>query len=128
MNTKKIFRCKHCGNIIQMIHDSSVKVVCCGEEMGELIANTVDADLEKHIPVVERTGQLIKVRIGENPHPMTKEHHIEWVYLETKKGSQIKYLNYNNAALVSFTITDDEPIAVYSYCNLHQLWKKEIKK
>jgi len=111
-----------------MIHDSSVKVVCCGEEMGELIANTVDADLEKHIPVVERTGQLIKVRIGENPHPMTKEHHIEWVYLETKKGSQIKYLNYNNAALVSFTITDDEPIAVYSYCNLHQLWKKEIKK
>lgn len=127
MDTKKIFRCKHCGNIISMIYSSGVKVVCCGEEMNELIPNTMDAALEKHVPVINMEGHVINVKIGEVDHPMIDEHYIEWIYLETKEGSQLKYLTPGEMPLALFTIIDDEPLVAYAYCNLHGLWKKEIK-
>ena len=50
----KFFKCRHCGNVIEKIVDSGVPVVCCGENMEELIPNTVEASGEKHIPVVTR--------------------------------------------------------------------------
>ena len=84
----KFFICRHCGNIIGMIHNSGVPIVCCGEEMEELVANTSDGTYEKHVPVVKKEGNHIIVEIGSIPHPMLKEHYIMWVYLETEKGGQ----------------------------------------
>ena len=46
----KFFRCNHCGNIITMVIDKGVPVMCCGEAMEELKANTTDAATEKHVP------------------------------------------------------------------------------
>ena len=65
--------CKHCGNIIGMIHDAGVKPVCCGEPMTELVANTTDAATEKHVPVVEVEGNEVRVKVGSAPHPMSGE-------------------------------------------------------
>ena len=127
MNTKKIFRCKHCGNIICMIYDSGVRVVCCGEEMEEVVANTTDAALEKHVPVVDSSGHVINIKVGEVDHPMVDEHYIMWIYLDTNEGGQIKYLKPGDMPFASFTMIDDEPKTAYAYCNLHGLWKKEIK-
>lgn len=124
----KFFICRHCGNIIGMIYASGVPVVCCGEEMEELVANTTDGAHEKHVPVVEVKGNVVDVKVGSVAHPMVEAHYIQWVYLETKNGGQRKTLKPGDEPHVTFTVIDDEPVAVYEYCNLHGLWKAEIKK
>ena len=122
----KFYICRHCGNLIGMVHDSGVPVVCCGEKMEALIPNTVDASGEKHLPVVTVTDGVLRVSIGSAPHPMTEEHSIQWVYVETAKGGMRKNLHPGDAPEVTFTLGDDTPIAVYAYCNLHGLWMTEV--
>ena len=122
----KFFKCNVCGNMVGMIHDGGAPLVCCGQNMELLTANTVDAAVEKHVPAVKPIGDnTIEVTVGDVEHPMLKEHYIEWIYLQTKKGGQRKALNPGAAPSAKFTIVDDEPVAVYAYCNLHGLWKKE---
>ena len=90
----------------------------------ELIAGSTDAAQEKHVPVVTKKCKQVKVDVGSVAHPMTAEHLIEWVAIETKQGYQIKYLTADVAPVCSFSLADgDELVAVYAYCNLHGLWK-----
>lgn len=123
----KFYICRHCGNIIDMINDAGVPVVCCGEKMEALVPNTVEASGEKHIPVVTVEDGKVKVNVGSVNHPMAPEHFIEWVYVETEKGGQRKVLNPGDAPVVEFCLGEDKPVAVYAYCNLHGLWMTEIK-
>jgi len=125
-NNVKFFICRHCGNLIGMINDSGVPVHCCGEEMEELVPNTVEASGEKHIPVVTVEDGAVNVNVGSVDHPMVDEHLIEWVYLQTDKGGQRKELKSGDDPNVTFSFGDEKPIAVYAYCNLHGLWKTEI--
>ncbi len=116
--------CKHCGNITTKVKDAGVPVVCCGEPMQDLKANTTDAAGEKHLPVItEKNGNKITVRVGDVDHPMLEEHYIQWIYLQTKKGYQIKYLQPETEPVATFDLEDDELVAVYEFCNLHRLWK-----
>lgn len=124
----KFYICKHCGNIVGLIHNAGVPLVCCGEKMSELVPNTTEAATEKHLPVVEMDGNVVKVSVGSVEHPSTEEHYIAWVYLETAHGGQRKAIQPGEKPEVSFALQDDELIAVYAYCNLHGLWKTEIKK
>ena len=124
----KFYICKHCGNIVGLIHNAGVPLVCCGEKMSELVPNTTEAATEKHLPVVEMVGNIVKVSVGSVEHPSTEEHYIAWVYLETAHGGQRKAIKPGDKPEVSFALQDDELIAVYAYCNLHGLWKTEIKK
>ncbi|MCG4610726.1 desulfoferrodoxin [Anaeromassilibacillus senegalensis] len=124
----KFYICKHCGNIVGLIHDSGVPLVCCGEKMSELVPNTTEGATEKHLPVVEMDGNVVKVSVGSVEHPSTEEHYIAWVYLQTAHGGQRKAIKPGDKPEVSFALQDDELIAVYAYCNLHGLWKTEIKK
>lgn len=122
----KFFVCKHCGNVVEKLHDAGVPVVCCGEPMEELVANTVDASKEKHVPLVKFMVNSVYVQIGATPHPMQEDHYIEWIVLETKWGAQRRNLKPGDAPLAEFAMVQgDVPVAVYSYCNLHGLWKKE---
>jgi superoxide reductase len=124
---QKFFVCKHCGNIIGLIKDAGVPMLCCGEKMGELEANTSDGAVEKHLPVVNATANKVEVSIGSVPHPMVTEHFIDWVYLKTNKGGQRKCLDVGSDPKVSFALTEDEEaVAVFAYCNLHGLWKTDI--
>jgi len=127
-NDQKFFVCKHCGNIIGMILSSGAPVSCCGDVMQELVANTSDGATEKHLPVVEINGNEVTVTIGSIMHPMTEEHHIAWVYLQTTTGGQRKSLEIGAEPKVKFALAaDDELVAAFEYCNLHGLWKTEIK-
>ena len=126
MSKTKFYLCEHCKNLIGMVNDASVPVVCCGSKMTALVPNTTEAAGEKHLPIIEKNGNIVTVNIGSVNHPMTEEHSIQWVYIETKKGGQRKNLVPNEAPNVSFALTeDDEIIAAYAYCNLHGLWKAE---
>ena len=120
----KFYRCKHCGQIVAIVKKTGVPLVCCGEKMEELVPGTVDASLEKHVPVVEVKGNLVEVSVGSVSHPMIPEHFIEWVSIQTKFGNQRKQLKPNEEPKVVFPLLDgDEVLAVYAYCNLHGLWK-----
>ena len=119
----KFYRCEHCGNIIAMVKDAGVTVVCCGQNMTELIPNTEDAAQEKHVPVYEQKGNILEVTVGSVEHPMAEEHHIEWIALQTDKGNQRKVLKPGDAPKADFALLDGEKIqAIYAYCNLHGLW------
>ena len=126
MSKAKFYICEHCGNIIEKIADSGVSVVCCGQKMTKIEAGVVEASREKHIPAVELDGDTVKVTVGSVTHPMTAEHYIEWIYLETEKGIQRKHLSPTDAPVAIFSVIDDKPVAVYAYCNLHGLWKKDF--
>lgn len=125
-NSNKFYKCRLCGKIIGIINHTGVPTICCGEEMQELVPNTVDASNEKHLPVVTISGNIVKVEVGSVLHPMTPEHYIQWVYLQTEKGGQRKCLNPGEEPIATFSITDDKVIAAYEYCNLHGLWKTEV--
>ena len=122
----KLYKCSHCGNIVAMVEDKGVPVVCCGEKMQELVPGTTDAALEKHVPVIAVDGNKVTVNVGEVDHPMMEEHYITWIILETKKGRQRKILSPGEAPQAVFLLTDDDaPVADYEYCNLHGLWKAD---
>lgn len=118
--------CEHCGNLIGMIHDSGVPMMCCGQKMTKLEPGTVEASHEKHIPVVTVDGNIVQVEIGSVNHPMAKDHSILWAYLQTDKGGHHKRLEVGSEPVVNFALSDEKPIAAYAYCNLHGLWKADI--
>ena len=98
--------------------------MCCGEKMQELVANTTDAAVEKHVPVVTVDGQKVTVTVGAAEHPMTPEHYIQWIALATTQGNQRKELKPGQKPQAEFMVCQgDEVEAVYAYCNLHGLWK-----
>ncbi|MGN0703674.1 MAG: desulfoferrodoxin family protein [Lentihominibacter sp.] len=122
---QKFFICEHCGNIIAKVKDKGVPVMCCGQKMTELVPGSVDAATEKHVPEYTVEGNKVFVKVGSVEHPMTEEHLIEWVSIQTKQGNQRKPLAAGAAPEVCFSLCDgDEVEAVYAYCNLHGLWKK----
>ena len=120
----KFYKCNHCGNIVAFIEDKGPKVICCGEEMMELVPKTADSAVEKHVPVVEVEGNLVKVIVGSTLHPMAEEHFIQWIALETEQGNQRKTLKPGQEPTVTYALTPgDKVVAAYEYCNLHGLWK-----
>lgn len=124
----RFFICRRCKNMIGMIYNSGVPLVCCGEKMEQLVANTTDGANEKHLPVIKQSGNNVVVEVSTVAHPMVKEHYIMWIYLETAKGGQRKALLPGDKPVATFAITDDDKvIAAYEYCNLHGLWKTAVK-
>ena len=94
--------------------------------MTALEAGVVEASREKHIPEVFVRESEVEVVVGSVIHPMSEEHSILWVSLETDKGSHRIDLEVGKEPRAVFALKDEKPIAVYAYCNLHGLWKKEI--
>lgn len=150
------YRCEKCGNIVALINNGGGTLECCGQEMTKLIANTVDASQEKHVPAVTINNSTISVEVGSTLHPMVPEHYIEWIALVADNKIEIKYLKPGMEPKTEFDYhfevekvpyTDDEgeipncegqpcnfvcaerkayDISIYEYCNLHGLWKTEI--
>lgn len=118
------YKCEICKKII--ISKEPMIVSCCNQEMKELIPNTSEGAGEKHIPVVKMNGTELEVFVGEIMHPMIEDHFIEWILLEEENGYQIEYLKPEQEAKVKFQEVQGK--AVYAYCNIHGLWKKEMEK
>ena len=120
----KFFKCKHCGNVIIKLHDSKVPVMCCGEKMHKVEPNTVDAAVEKHLPVIEVKDLLATVSVGSVEHPMQDDHYIKWIVLETTEGIKVKNLTPSDKPIAIFSLLDgEEVISAYEFCNKHGIWK-----
>ena len=122
---QKFYICQHCGNTVAMLQDVGVPLYCCGDVMEELRPDTAEASGEKHIPVYALEGNIVHVSVGEVPHPMTEEHYIQWVCLETEHGIQYAHLTPKDEPRAKFALCDGDAVrAVYAFCNKHDLWRK----
>lgn len=125
MRNVAFYRCEVCGNMVELVKSGGGQLVCCGQPMTKLEANTTDAAVEKHVPVAVRKDGKIYVEIGAVEHPMAPEHYIEWIAVVSDKGTERVYLSPGEPPKAVFT--DCENAEVYEYCNLHGLWKGEVK-
>lgn len=120
----KYFICEHCGNIIEYVKETGVPVMCCGQKMTELVPGTSDGAHEKHVPVVTVDDCKVTVEVGSVEHPMVEAHYIQWIAIETTRGSQRVKLEYTDKPKAVFCLAEGEEfVAAYEYCNLHGLWK-----
>ena len=123
----KFYKCALCGSVVAKLNAIGCDPSCCGETMKELRVGTVDAALEKHVPVVAEKDGKVYVQIGSAAHPMVEDHWIEWVYLLTDKGGSFHFLNPGDEPKTVFSILEDEVVLeVYAYCNKHGLWKADL--
>jgi len=116
------YRCELCGNIVDVMHAGPGELVCCGQPMVCLKANTVDAAVEKHVPVIEKIEGGVKVKVGSVAHPMGEDHLIEWIEIVADGKSYRQFLNPGDAPEAVFKI-DADTITAKEYCNLHGLWQ-----
>ncbi len=121
----KFYKCPICGNVIGLIDGNPDNIICCGQKMEMLVANTVDASLEKHVPVYEIMDDEILVKVGEVEHPMQKEHYIMWIALVSEIETTRIRLFPEQSTEVRFKYVPGSTI--YAYCNLHGLWKKDVE-
>jgi len=93
--------------------------------MRQLDANTVDAAHEKHLPIYEKSGDEIIVKIGEVSHPMEKDHYIMWIAQVTDTTTTRVRLKPEQFPEAKFPYV---PGAIlYAYCNKHGLWKTVVE-
>ena len=118
----QIYKCTICGNIVEVLHTGAGELVCCGQPMEKLNEKTADQGNEKHVPVIEKTPQGIKVKIGSVPHPMEEKHHIEWIEIIADGRTCKKFLKAGDAPEAFFCIKADK-ITAREHCNIHGLWK-----
>jgi len=124
MTTKlEIYKCERCGNIVEVLHAGGGELICCGQPMNVLEEKTADSSTEKHVPVIEKQGNGYKVTVGSVPHPMTDEHHIEWIEIQFDDKVGRKYLNPGDAPEAFFDGITAATIKAREFCNVHGLWK-----
>ncbi len=122
----QVYRCEVCGNIVEVVHGAGGTLVCCGQPMKLLEENTVDASIEKHVPIIEKTENGVKVKVGSVEHPMIKEHYIEWIEILVDGNSYKAFLSPGDKPEAEFCIAAEvENIIAREYCNLHGLWKSK---
>lgn len=124
---KEVYKCNICGNIVEVLHTGEGELVCCGQQMELLIEEREDVGEEKHVPVIEKLEEGgLRIKIGSLPHPMEKEHYMEWIEINTIDGkSGKKFLKPKDSPKADF-YTKFEVKSVRAYCNIHGLWKKTV--
>ncbi len=118
----EVYKCGICGNVVEVMHGGKGQLVCCNQPMVVMKENTVDAALEKHVPVVEKTEDGIKVKVGSVSHPMEEKHYIVWVELIVDGKNYIQFLKPGEAPEAFFPVKGNS-FTAREYCNLHGLWK-----
>jgi superoxide reductase len=119
---REIYKCEVCGNIVEVLHEAKGELVCCGKPMKLFKENTVDAAREKHVPVIEKTAEGVKVKVGSVAHPMEEKHYIEWVEIIQGERTCRQFLKPGEAPEAVFKGQGGAVVA-REYCNLHGLWK-----
>jgi len=118
----EVYKCEVCGNIVEVVHGGKGELVCCGKPMVLQKENTVDAAKEKHVPVVEKVADGVKVKVGAVAHPMEEKHFIEWIEIIADGKAYRQFLNPGEAPEALFAV-NSAAVTARAYCNIHGLWK-----
>jgi superoxide reductase len=118
----EVYKCEACGNIVEVVHGGKGELVCCGKPMVVQKENTVDAAKEKHVPVVEKQANGVKVKVGDVAHPMEEKHYIEWIEIIADGKAYRQFLKPGDVPEAVFNVQADA-LTARAYCNIHGLWK-----
>ncbi len=118
----QIYKCEKCGNIVEVLHEGVGQLVCCGQPMKLFTENTVDAALEKHVPVIEKVDEGFKVKVGSVAHPMEEKHYIEWIEIIADGKVYREFLTPGQSPEATFCVKANQ-VTAREYCNIHGLWK-----
>jgi superoxide reductase len=118
----QVYKCAACGNIVEVLHGGGGELVCCGKPMENLAAKTTDEGKEKHVPVIEKIGGGIKVKVGSIAHPMEAEHYIEWIEVIADGKAYRQFLNPGDAPEAEFAVEAGQ-ITAREHCNKHGMWE-----
>ncbi|MDR0339085.1 MAG: desulfoferrodoxin [Desulfovibrio sp.] len=121
----ELYKCKLCANLVEVMQGGAGELVCCGRPMELMKEGVTDAAKEKHMPVIEKTGNGYKVKVGAVPHPMEEKHWIQWVELVADGVSYTRFLKPGDAPEAAFCIAETKNVVAREYCNLHGHWKAE---
>jgi len=116
----QVYKCDICGNIVEVLHSGVGQLVCCGQPMRLLEEQREEKGMEKHLPVIEGDGGVVKVKVGSIPHPMEANHYIEWIEVETDDGVLRKFLKPDEKPEAEFRA--EKIVKAREYCNIHGLW------
>jgi superoxide reductase len=117
----EVYKCEVCGNIVEVLHEGAGQLVCCNEPMKLFEAKTEDEGKEKHVPVVEKTEEGFRVKVGAVQHPMEDKHYIEWIEAIADGAAFRVFLKPGDAPEAVFCI-ESETITAREYCSVHGLW------
>lgn len=120
----QIYKCNLCGNIVEVVNVGGGTLVCCGQEMELLTENTTDAAKEKHVPVIEQSGNQVTVSVGSVLHPMEDKHFIQFIELMADGQVYRKMLKPGDTPKATFEVSAKK-LSAREYCNLHGLWKAD---
>jgi superoxide reductase len=120
---REVYKCEHCGNVVEFVQVGGAPLMCCGEKMVKLEAQTADYTTEKHVPVVEEAEDGVKVTVGSTLHPMTEEHLIRFIEVLTEDKVLRAELEAGQEPVAEFKVAKDDIVAVREFCNIHGLWK-----
>lgn len=120
----EVYKCGVCGNIVEIFICGGGPLACCGTPMQLLAENSVEASQEKHLPVIERNGDEVTVKVGSVQHPMEENHYIQWIEIIDGNKISRKMLKPGEAPEATFCVKTDKIVA-REYCNLHGQWKSE---
>ncbi len=122
---KQIYKCEICGNIVEVLHEGKGELVCCGKPMRLYEEKTADSATEKHVPVIEKGENEIKVKVGNVAHPMEENHYIEWIELVVDGKSYRQFLKPGDApqAVFEIKVTENAKLEAREYCSVHGLWR-----
>ena len=125
----EVYKCEICGNIIEVLHGGTGQLVCCGEPMKLLKENTVDASLEKHVPIISKPSQGVLVQIGSIPHPMEEKHFIQFIdCYQNERYLGRAMLSPGVYPAACFHLKEPTgKVTITEHCNLHGYWKTEIE-
>lgn len=121
---RQIYKCNVCGNIVEIIHPGQGELVCCGKPMELQQPQTQDEGQEKHVPIIEKENNKIKIKVGSQLHPMEEGHYIEWIELITEDQICRKRLNPSDQPEAEFNLSANS-VQARIYCNIHNLWQSE---
>jgi len=122
-NKNEIYKCEKCKQVIEVVDGAVPPLMCCGQKMDLMEAQTADPATQKHVPVIESTDQGVKVTVGSTPHPMTDDHYIQWIEVINGDYVNRKYLNPGDEPVAEFYVPMQEGLIVREFCNMHGLWQ-----
>ena len=125
-SVKEVYRCKHCGNVVEVLHGGAGELFCCGEAMMFFEEKMADSSTEKHVPVIEEIEGGYRVTVGSTLHPMTEEHYIEWIEISYGDKSGKKFLKPGDRPVAEFLCGKQTGVSAREYCNVHGLWKSSL--
>lgn len=119
----ELYECSNCHKMVLVTKDGSGTLVCCGKPMNRIIEKHGDEEgKEKHVPVIEKSGTGVKVKIGSVPHPMADDHYIVGIEVMGDRFLEVASLKPGDAPEKEFCVPFDQVKKVRIYCNKHGHW------